>query len=178
MPNRAVAVLTVDDVAALDAESRRRLRVELDHGLPRDLGDRIRQFLEPRLVRAATVAEQRTTVDVTRKKSPVAAARRSSGHGAVAATAPQPSGRAGVAIMPFGSAVGERRAAARERDDQPRAIVGAGYFDAVAGSVFATAISTSAVRARLYVEHRIHRRLLQPIVPCTGSASPQLSSEW
>jgi hypothetical protein len=52
----------LDDVAALDPEPRGGLRMDLDPRAPEHLGDRIGQLLQPRLVGAPTVAEDRRQI--------------------------------------------------------------------------------------------------------------------
>ena len=80
-PHRAVRRLDLEDVAALDAEPLRGLGMDLDPRAPADLRDRVGQLLEPRLVRAATVAEHRRRirdeeeVALRRSRSPALSAR-------------------------------------------------------------------------------------------------------
>ena len=57
--DRAGRGLDGDVIAALQAELRGRRRVHLDPRVPHHLGHRVGQLLEPRLVRAAAVAEHR-----------------------------------------------------------------------------------------------------------------------
>ena len=52
----------LDDVAALDPQPRRGLWMDLDPRAPQHLRDRIGQLLQPRLVRAASVAEHRREI--------------------------------------------------------------------------------------------------------------------
>src|SRR3954468_9277632 len=60
--DRAGRGLHLEEVAAIDAEALRGLGVNLDPRRPRDLRHRIRQLLQPRLVRATSVAEQRVRI--------------------------------------------------------------------------------------------------------------------
>ena len=57
--DRARRRLHAKHVAGIDAESRGGRCSDLDHRLPAHLGDWIRNLLEPRLVRAAAIFEQR-----------------------------------------------------------------------------------------------------------------------
>ncbi len=57
--NRPCRRLDLEYVTTINAESDGRLRMNLDPRAPRHLGDRIRQFLEPRLVCPAAVAQHR-----------------------------------------------------------------------------------------------------------------------
>ena len=65
-----VADAHFDDVAAVDAEPCRRLRVQLDPGAPRDLRDGIGELDEPGLIRAAAESERRRWVDNKRVITP------------------------------------------------------------------------------------------------------------
>src|SRR6185437_4419685 len=65
--HRAVRRLHLENVAAIDPESLRRLRVNLHPRRPADLRDRIRELLQPWLVRAASVAEHGRDVGVQRE---------------------------------------------------------------------------------------------------------------
>ncbi len=58
----AVGRLDVEEVASIDAEPLRRFGMNLDPRAPADLRHRIRELLQPGLIRAASVAEQRRLI--------------------------------------------------------------------------------------------------------------------
>src|SRR5208282_89858 len=65
--DRAVLRFDLDDIVPGDAELARRLGMDLGPAVPHDLGDRLGQFLEPRLVRAAAVVKENVWIGVNGK---------------------------------------------------------------------------------------------------------------
>ena len=65
--DRAVLGFDLDDVVLGDAELARRLGMHLGPAVPHDLRDRLRQLLQPRLVRAAPVVKKNVWIGVNRE---------------------------------------------------------------------------------------------------------------
>ena len=131
--------------------------IHLGDGLPADLRDGVRNLLQPRLVRAAPVADEGVRIDDEVHVAARLLDRRRGTHRRNGTRRRRLAERAGS--DPARQCSGESGGASRETADQPGAVVG--HWIARRAPQILLRHGDQHVGSRARVEHRIHRRLLK-----------------
>ena len=143
-------VLSFDEAELLEGGG-----VDFDPRLPRDLGDGIGEFLQPRLVGTATITERGRRIDMHEVVTRPGIGRRGGGRQGARGGGDQRC----TADGGLGERGGEGRGAARELADEPAAVIGGGVLRGQ--RLILLGERDEYVGGGLRVEHRFERGLLQ-----------------